>query len=147
MEPRGLTPGQGNLLYRNSRLDLRSGYELIEAAADPERPGLVPRGFGQTLQSTVLFWLLGVGLPLFNVYSLTAKWLDLPDRNPGEDYNLSKLVLGWTEFICISFFVGKLLVSAVGLVVTSRDRFNAGGSFHRRFFPWFLSAFDMLTFS
>ena len=128
-------------------MDLRTGYEVIEAAADPERPVLVYDSLLHFLQTNIMFWSFGIVLPLFNVYSLTSKWLDLPHRDPDEPYNWSKRVLGWTEFSIIFVVCLTLVTSAVGMMLTWRSRFNAASFFHKWFFPSFLWALDTLKFS
>ena len=53
-----------------------------------------------------------IGLGTLNVYSIIERWQDRPERNPGEDYNLSKIFLAWFElcFLCMVVVVYLIII-------------------------------------
>jgi hypothetical protein len=69
-----------------------------------------------------------VGGAAVNVFAITSNWVSRPARDAAITYNLSQLIVFWTEFIVICGFAGVALRSAL---VRYQARFITGAWLHQ----------------
>ena len=97
---------------------MRSGEELLRAAARKLKTGA---------NGQATFWVMAIALGFLNVYSIILRWYERPwndgclvcarepgnERDPDADYNLSTIVLAWSEFLVIAVLGARTLYYAV----------------------------------
>jgi hypothetical protein len=114
---------------------MRSGRDLIEAAPEALKCGKLGH---------VMFWKTAV-LATLNTYSIFSRFAERPDRDPDEDYNLSRLVLAWIETIIMSSVLFSFIVAGHGAVCSRKSK-RPGEIPVLSNILWMLSAFSLLLF-
>ena len=91
-----------------------------------------------------MFWK-NVVLATLNAYSIFSRFAERPERDPDEDYNLSRLVLAWIETIMISIFLFYFVEFGLQAVRAGKSAWPGKIPDLSRCL-WMLSAFSLLLY-